>query len=780
MRTTHTPRRLWVVVCLAALSVAAGVGRRQPIQPSGQKVGLVRFDVVSEMNHDWTGWTNLVVFARYWVCEDYYVVSVIWTELPGFGRAMRTQIILSDEAGFRMDQQWFSWWFPLNTTYPKPVGERPPFRWGGGFYGSEEMRFAEAQALARRVYAADLGSPGDGQVDVNVPAGPSGLARTLARLKARIADDRIESMELFDDSQRLLASMTYEYERSDGPARLARLIAELPVRPEKLAMEGHVTVTSRDTTATYEIPDVNYVSHKGGRTCTVTYEDVTLGETVLRLPVQVAVHRTMDRWPLRSARLMNFRRVELDKDGVWEAAKAFGGLDEAYSTWRRLEERYLYHVPDLGPLEVDPNDFAFVRTLIAKYPVWEMPAPPESPRQTARRPLPLDPAEAAKELDRRNQIHRQEAAQSQKQMRKWQEKVDRMPRPPKRDIEPADARLIRQLRAHYRTILYPWTEEMRTGRDSRPRNILAEPGSELAEIKELENKLDKILRYHRAPVLPEDRPPQLSDADRVQIAQLKGHYEKLVGEGDRGLGGRLKALHALARMDLIVKDYDAFEQRVHRYWRMLEEAGLHQMVMAGGYRYIDSLIGAGQCEKANALLKHWVEKSAANDSDGVYRFCRSIQGSPWAKVQLLDRFLTRPGLSPLEQYEGLALRAISLDSLDKVLADREALQDESMAAQIRWVLTNTTRTRVAAMVEPAVRRALAAWEALGPARLDEARPYSSASVGAEQRNIFEMPDATRLQEVSAQLDQITRERGVRQTPPAPRPDAPRRRSPTRR
>ncbi|NLT78630.1 MAG: hypothetical protein GXX98_19080 [Planctomycetes bacterium] len=777
MRTTHTRRRLWIVACLAALSVAAGIGRRRPIQPSGQKAGLVRFDVVSEMNHDWRGWTNLVVFARYWVCEDYYVVSVIWTEFPKYGWDMRTQLLLSDEGGFRMEQQWFSYWFPVNTTYPKPVDERPPFAHGGGMYDTSEMRFAEAQALARRVYAADLGSAGDGLVDVNVQAGPSGVARTLARLKARIADDRIESMELFDDSQRLLAWMSYEYERSDGPPRLARLIAELPVRPEKLAMEGHVTVTSKDTTATYEIPDVNYVSHKGGRTCTVTYQDVTLGETVVRLPVQVAVHRTEDRWPMRSARLMNFQRVELDKDGVWEAARAFGGLDQAYSTWGKLVERYLYHVPNLGPLEVDPNDFALVRALIAKYPVWEMPAPPQSPRQTGHGPLPKDPEEAAKELDRRDQIRRQEAAQSQEQMRKWQEKVDRMPRPPKRDIEPADARRIRQLRDHYRTILYPWTEEMRTGRDRRPRT---QPGSELDEIKELQSKLDKVLRYHRAPVLPEDHPPEVSDADRVQIAELKRHYEKLVGELDRGPGGRLKALHALARMDLIVKDYDAFEQRVHRYWQMLEEAGLHQMVMAGGYRYIDRLIGPGQCEKASALLKHWVEKSTANDSDGVYRFCRSIQGSPWAKVQLLDRFLTKPGLSPLEQYEGLALRVISLDNLDKALADREALQDESMAAQIRWVLTNTTRARVAAMVEPAVRRALAAWEALGPARMNEARPYSSASMSAEQRNALEAPDATRLQEVSAQLDQIVRERSAQQTPPAPRPDAPRRRSPTRR
>jgi hypothetical protein len=733
------------------------------------------------MNLDWMGLDNVVVFARYWVCQDYYVVSVIWNEYPRLGWDMRTQLILSDEASFRMDQRWYPNWFPTNTTYPKPVGERPPYRCSAPVHGDDYMRFAEVEALARRVYAADLGSAGDGLVDVNVPAGPSDVARTLARLKARIADDRIESMELFDDSLRLLASMTYEYERSDGPPRLARLIAELPVRPEKLAMEGHVTVPSKDTKATYANPDVNYVSHKGARTCTVTYQDVTLGETVRRLPVQVAVHRTEDRWPMRSARLMNFQRVELDKDGVWEAAKAFGGLDDAYSTWGKLEEKYLYHVPDLGPLEVDPNDFALVRTLIAKYPVWEMPAPPDRPTRADRGPVPLDPAEAARELDRRDQIRRQEAAQWQEQMRKWQEKVDRMPRPPKRDIEPADARRIRRLRDHYRNILDTRTEEQKTGRDRRPAGISAEPGSKRAEIMELGRKLRLILGYHRAPVLPEDRPPQLSDADRVPIAELKRHYEKLVGESDRGLGGRFKALHALTSLTLIIGDYDALEQCAHRYWRMLDEADLHRMVLMGGYRYIDRLIEAGQCEKASALLKHWVERSAAaNDADGVYRFCRSIQGSPWAKVQLLDRFLTRPGLSPLEQYEGLALRAISLDNLDKALADREALQDESMAAQIRWVLTNTTRTRMAAMVEPAVRRALAAWEALGPARIDEARPYSSASVGAEQRNIFEMPDATRLQEVSAQLDQITRERSARQTPPAPHPDAPRRRSPTRR
>ena len=232
----------------------------------------------------------------------------------------------------------------------------------------------------------------------------------------------------------------------------------------------------------------------------------------------------------------------------------------------------------------------------------------------------------------------------------------------------------------------------------------------------------------------------------------------------------MKALHVLSRLDLMAKDYDAFEGHATRYMQTLSEAGLNQVYMGGGSRYIDDFVAASQYEKANRLLGPWADRSAAaNDANGVYRFCGSFHGEAWAGFQVLDRFLKKPGLSPVERYEGLALRAIALDKIDKLLADPNGDDDEAREAQVRWILKSTTRAEIAKRVEPAVRQALSAWQALGPARLSEARPYSTEAMTAMTKNAMDAPDATRLQETSAKLDQIVRQRlGRKEASPRPR------------
>jgi len=776
MGETHIcRRRLWFMAVLAAFSIAGGIGLCR-IQPSGTKAGLIQFDVVSDLYLTSGLNANIVVFARYWVCEEYYAISVVWTEPHGGGRDMRSQIVFSDETGFRMDSERHSEWVPLNTTYPKPVGERPPFRWRTG---GEDARFAEAQALARRVYAEDLGSiekakAGAGGVfEVNLPARPGVAARKPARLKVQVRDDRIESMELFDAQQRPLVATKYQYEPGEGSLRLAMLTAELPVRPEKLPGGDNVTISSRDRQWTHAVPDFDYISHKGGRTCTVTYKDVSVGDRVLRLPVQVQVRRSDNKQLLRVARLMNFHRVDLDKEGVWKAAKEFGGLGSEYAAWVCLADTYLCHTPDLGPLRVDPNDLAFVRGLIAKYPVWESPSPPPPPErpQTERRAPDLDPEVAMQQMERRREAQKQEQAQRQEQIRRWREEVARMPRPERREIEPHDARVIRQLVAHYNRVLLPLTPEERRELRTKGGEIHRVIPESQRQIQEFRDKLREILQYHRHAPLPEDRTPEPDDHDRRLIRQLREHFEPLTQQQDRGLGGQLKALHALTRLDLMLKDYDAFERRVTRYLQMLRDAGLNEMYMVGGCLHIESLVRAGQYEKANRLLASWADRSAAaNDPDGIYLFCGASEGGktcPWAAVQVLDRFLRKPGLSPVQRYEGLALRAIALDKIDRWLADSSTEENESLGAQTRWILKTATRAEIAQRSESAIRQAVLAWEALGEVRWTEAKPYSVTSMPAQARNMMEAPDATRLQETSAQLDQIVRRRTA-QPGPAPR------------
>jgi len=558
------------------ISIAGGMGAGA-LEPCGKDTGLIQFDAISEVNLDWSGSANIVVFARYWVCADYYAVSVLWTEPHGGGRDLRSLRVLSDETGFRMNDEHHSFYIPANTIYAKPVGERPAFRWFGGSYGAEEMRFAEADALARRVYVSDLVSvkDRDGTFDVDVPQDTRSAARNLAHVKVEAKDNRIDSMELFDREQRLLAGMEYAYERDGGPRRLATLTAELPVRPVKLGSPP-LTIVAPDGQITTgpTVPDVNYVSHKGGRTCTVTYEDVALGKQVLRLPVRIRVVRSDNKQLLRSARLMNFKRVDLDKDEVWQAAGAFGGLGSMYATWEGLMKKLVWHTPDLGPLSVDPNDPAVVRRLTAKYPVWDPPSPGRGKSRIGigkREGTSPDDTEVTREEAMAWKRERtQSMMEEQERLKEFRRRVARMPRPPRKDIEPDDARLIRQLCAHYEKS--QWTKEQRAVPKPdeamvRVRYIHSPRGR---QIKELLDQLYGILRYHREPTLPEDRPPEPNESDLKLMGELKSHYEKLALERDRGPGGRLKAINLLTGLDRAAKDFDSFESHVVRYLQMLD------------------------------------------------------------------------------------------------------------------------------------------------------------------------------------------------------------------
>ena len=277
----RTQQRRWLMGLLA-LSIAGGAALCQ-IAPSDPKSSLIQFDVISELNMDWS-WANTVVFTRYWVCTDYYAMGVVWSEPHGRGLLiMRTAVVVSDADGFLMANDLFPDWEPANKTYPRPLGPRGPFRWGGGLYELSEIRFAEEQALARRVHTSDVAAlleanQGRRTANLEVDSAPNGYPRELSRLKVQAADGRIEAMELFDAQDRSLARMAYEYESPGPTPRITRLTANLPARPEKLALRGKITATTVNGNAeerqTFKLETLDHVYHQGGRTCSVAYQDV--------------------------------------------------------------------------------------------------------------------------------------------------------------------------------------------------------------------------------------------------------------------------------------------------------------------------------------------------------------------------------------------------------------------------------------------------------------------------------------------------------------------------
>ncbi len=750
------PGRLCLIAALAVIAIACGLGLAQ-IQPVGRNAAaLIQFDVLSELNMD-EAFTNWVVFARYWVCGDFYAVSVVWSEPHGAGmQNMKTLTALSDNTGFRMTDERYADWVPLNTTYSKPLGERGPFAWGGAAYELADMRFAEADALSRRLYVRDLmtlkdaNPQGDKIIDLKAMQGPDGVKRKVTRLKVQAKRGQIEGMDLFDDQQQSLCKIEYEYERNTTAPPLARLIAELPVRPQKLAIRARLKCTTSDgEIKPFEVKDADYVYHKGGRTCTVTYQDIAIGDKTLRLPVLVEVRVSETKRLLRSAKLINFKPVDLDKDAVWEAARSFAHQSSEDQAWRRLVGKYLDPKPKPGPLQVDPNDLTFVRKLIAKYPLRELPPMADNPRsKTGTLREQIDNGAWRQDPTLLEEWAKNRTRESEEEQKKWREQAARIPSPPRIEIEPNDARAIRQLDRYY------------TKKLSGINGPVPESKQEMFDLRE---RLRGICSYHRVPHLPEDDPPEVDSNDLQMIQQLKTHYEKLATQSDRGLGGQFQAVHVLTRLDRIARDFDAFEKHTHRYLQMLQEAGLDAMYMVGGHGNLETLVVAGRHEEANRLLRRWADRSAAeNDADAVLRFAGwDVDGSkrdPWASIQLLDRFLKRSGLSPLQRYEGLALRAIALHNLDKLLGSLATVDSDLRRAQGQWVLSTTTRGQVVRRVRPAVLEAVSAWESLGGARWSEAKPYSTAQTSGFMLNLMGNTEATRLQETSAMLDSIVRKR----------------------
>ncbi len=769
-------RGLWLLVILMVLSTMAGTGSG-PMEPKGKTVGLIQFDVITELFANRPGVSNIVVFARHWVCPEYYAVSFPWVEFPGQSLNYKGQVVFSDEAAFNIDDELSSHPRALHASHPKPLGSRPPLR---HFVGTHYLRFAESETLSKRVYIDNFASAANqnGTIDVNVPDRSSGVSRKLGRLKAQVQQGQIESMELLDKDHEPLTAIRYEYDRRSGSDCLSKLVAQLPVRSQEVVLNAEPKVLPSGEIQTSQGTRLDYVRHKGGRTCTVHYQDVVLGAKHLRLPVKIEVRRSDTQELLRSARLMNFKQVDLDKAGVRRAAAVFAGPDPLYDTRSQLISKFLNHEPKLGPPSIDPNNLAAVRQLIAKYPFFERPLGPKPVESEKFMPPPLnwDGHEQWRQEQEQRRIER--SAERQKRADEWRERVAQMPRPPRQQIGEDDTRLIRQLYAHYEKVSRHLTEPQKEA----VYKLIAE--GELVDCfipplpqdaRDLYDDLEKILRYHRFDPLKEDQPPEPNASDVTLIRELREHYERISQKDDRGLGGKFRAVHSLMSLDRTLKDWDTLERHVRRYLQMMAEAELNEMYLMGGIEHIEKFIGAGRYGQIDRLIPTCAGRAVSvNPPESIFRWCGPFGGAdtdPWLAVEVLDYLLKRSDLSVLQRYEALAWRAIFLDKIDRFLADPKTDEDPARAARKRWILSHATKAQITELTLYAVVNAAQAWGALGPARYAEAKPYSTENMNPSAKNIKEAPDATRLQEVSAKLDAIV----GRRTPPkrpSPRLDAP--------
>jgi hypothetical protein len=352
-----------LLVCLLFIATVT-LGRASGnIEPVGTNIGAVQFDAVIELNrysprsdrHDYT-----IMFARYWVSPDYYSIAVVWAEPQSTDLFFAVQppslCVASNKQVFKVFHDSIK---KVDEAYTKPLDERSILRQKFGGYSMGNIRFAEREALAERIYTHDLKDREDAnQPDEGIFAVDGGDTRDVAHLKVRSNGQRIDAMKLFNSEQKMLKDISYEYESKGGKSHLCRQSVTLPERPMMVGFNGkgmRVTLDGKE----HWYRDLEAKHHAGGRTCSVDCELVKLGDKKVTLPVQVIVRNAKDGRILRSVRMMNIKKVELDAAGVQKASSNFAGFSEQEHVYRKFCSKYWKK----QPTDAEKTDIEAIRKL---------------------------------------------------------------------------------------------------------------------------------------------------------------------------------------------------------------------------------------------------------------------------------------------------------------------------------------------------------------------------------------------------------------------------------
>ncbi len=334
------------------------------IIPKGAETGMMQFDAIVEFNAQCFQ-THVLLFVRYWVSPGSYTVSVVWAEPHvgslNFSTYPITMVIESDEQNFRIANDVLT---KNNSVFYKPLEDRGVFRYMFNDYPIPNIRFAEPEALASRIYTNDigkvLGQTKDGwqTIDIRNSVTENGIDREVMKLDLRVTDGRIDALKLLDAKEKLIKSIEYEYSDQEGGPLLLKQNVILAERPFTIGRKGKgINIKIDNEERTYR--DMGTMHHKGTRKCSVDYESTKIDDKLMALPTRVAVRRADEQKVLRSSRLFNFKRVELNSDQVRESAEAFSSFDG--QDWKCREMLLKYWTKD--PSEVEEEDLKALKQL---------------------------------------------------------------------------------------------------------------------------------------------------------------------------------------------------------------------------------------------------------------------------------------------------------------------------------------------------------------------------------------------------------------------------------
>jgi hypothetical protein len=359
------PRSALIV---ASVFLLAAGGAWADIAPRGTEGGVLRFDATLELNAPIVG-TQALLCARYWVSAKSYAVAVVWAEPAegalNFPTFPPTLTVRSDQRRFSLHNQVRS---RNDITFAKPIGGRGVFRHKFNNYPLEDIRFAEPEALASRVYTRDLEKlatkAGDKWQGVDIASRPSHGRpdRDFARLDIRQSDGRVVSLRMMDANGAPIKTIDYTHSRHEGRWLLASEKVLLFQRPLTVGYNKRgATVRIGDKKQTYkELPGWQYT---GGRRCTVEYKPTKVGNAILPLPTSITVRHGKTNEVLRVARMYNFVQLKQSPQEAEKAAFQFSRFDDNELKARGLFSKYWQKDPD----EVQPTDAVLLKRLRAHF-----------------------------------------------------------------------------------------------------------------------------------------------------------------------------------------------------------------------------------------------------------------------------------------------------------------------------------------------------------------------------------------------------------------------------
>ena len=306
-------------------------------------VDVIQFDTIIELNAPKVG-TNVLLFARYWVSSSFYSIAIRWGEPDmgalNFPTKPSGLIINSDDTKFSISSQAIK---SHNQDFPKPIEDRGVFRHSFNAYPIDNIRFAEKEALASRIYTKDFANysiidNNDWQCFVTSNQEKKGIKSDVSEFKIKIKKDKITKLALADKQKSLIKGIDYEYS-----GQIDSYISYQSVYlPEKNIMVGFngKGVVLKNNGQIYTYRELPGVYHEGGRKCLIDYKTIKKDNVVISIPSNIKVKRANNNDLLRTAKMSNYVQLKMNEEEVSQAAIDFGRLNELELQTHKLIEKY--------------------------------------------------------------------------------------------------------------------------------------------------------------------------------------------------------------------------------------------------------------------------------------------------------------------------------------------------------------------------------------------------------------------------------------------------------